>query len=87
MSMNMIDKRKITREERIKQYDQAKSAHKLKNRSSKNVLTLAHVNLDTSRIYRSYSRLALEQMRSNGDFYADMELTRRDKKSKKKSAS
>lgn len=67
----------LSREERIKIWktQQAAAGRKLKNRSSKNILKINHVS--TRSIYRTMSRMALEEMAKNGNWDADMELTRR----------
>ena len=77
MAREKRDKKQLSREERIKIWktQQAAAGRKLKNRSSKNILKINHVS--TRSIYRTMSRQALEEMSKNGNWDADMELTRR----------
>lgn len=71
--------------ERLRYYRLKKASHKLKNRSSKDILRINHCN--NLKSYKSLSNEALKQMSNNGDFEARVEIDRRNKKRAKKSAS
>lgn len=83
--MDMAFKPKMTKDERIRQWTLAKGAHKLKNRSSKDILKINHWPAHPT-IYKSMSNAALSELARKNDFEADMELRRRQKKQAKKAA-
>ena len=68
--------------EKLRNYRLRTGAHKLKNRSSKDILRLGHCN--AINIYRSLSGAALLEMSLNGNFEARVEIDRRRKKAEKK---
>jgi hypothetical protein len=70
------------RRERIRNWTLRRSAHKEKNRSSKGILSITHTN--HIRFYESCSNDALREMSKEGNFEADMELSRRAKKRAKR---
>ena len=86
MAREKRDKKQLSREDRIKiwKVQQAAAGRKLKNRSSKNILKINHVS--TRSIYRTMSRQALEEMAKNGNWDADMELTRRNARAARRAA-
>ena len=81
----MTVKPKMSKDEQVRQWKLQKGAHKLKNRSSKNILRINHWPQRIT-IYKSMSNAALQELSKNDDFEADMELRRRDKKRSKKAA-
>lgn len=86
MAREKREKKQLSREERIKIWktQQAAAGRKLKNRSSKTILKINHVS--TRSIYRTMSRQALEEMAKNGNWDADMELTRRNARAARRAA-
>lgn len=74
------------RAERVRQYHIHAASHKLKNRSSKGILTISKPRWDRHNFFRSYSRTFLEELSRIGVFAADMELERRKHKRAKKEA-
>ena len=72
-----MSEKKISREERIRQYKIKMGAHKLKNRSTKSILSISKPRWDRYNIYRHVSRKQLEEWSASGNFEAEMELNRR----------
>ena len=70
--------------ERIRAYRLKMGQHKLKNRSSKNILSISNPRWDHYNIYRHMSRTQLEEWSKGGNFDAEMELNRRNKKAAKR---
>lgn len=75
---------KDNKSERERQYRLQRAAHKLKNRSSKNILSIANPRWDHYNVYTRLSNAVLTDMSKNGNFDAEMELNRRAKKRAKK---
>ena len=65
--------------ERIRAYRLKMGQHKLKNRSSKNILSISNPRWDHYNIYRHVSSIQLTEWSKGGNFDAEMELSRRDK--------
>lgn len=72
------------RAERVRAYKLKLGQHKLKNRSSKNILSIANPRWDHYNIYRHVSRITLEEWSHNGNFEAEMELERRNRRRDRK---
>lgn len=81
----MAVKPKMSKDEKVRQWKLQKGAHKLKNRSSKDILRIGHWPKRLT-IYKSMSNAGLQELSKNDDFEADMELRRREKKRSKKTA-
>lgn len=79
----MAFKPKVSKEEKVRQWKLAKGAHKLKNRSSKDILKIGHWPTKMT-IFKSMSNAALQEMSRQEVFEADMEISRREKKAAKK---
>ena len=83
---NMNKKKTLTKEQkaadRLKFWKLGRSAHKLKNRSSKDILRISHFN--KNKIWRCLSGEALKTMAKNDCFDAQQELNRRAKKRDRK---
>lgn len=68
--------------ERLKYWRINRGAHKLKNRSSKDILSIHHYN--PNKIWKSFSNDALQKFVQNDCFDAQQELNRRHRKHDKK---
>lgn len=82
----MATAKEQNRAERVRQFKLRAASHKLKNRSSKSILTISKPRWDRQNFFRSYSRSFLEELSKKGMFEAEMELERRDRKRAKKEA-
>lgn len=68
--------------ERLKYWRINRGAHKLKNRSSKNILSIHHYN--PNKVWKSFSNDVLQKMAKNESYDAQQELNRRARKRDKK---
>ena len=69
-------------QDRLKYWKIARGARKLKNRSSKSILTIVHYN--GNKIWKSMSNEFLNELSKNGSFDATQEINRRNRKKNRK---
>lgn len=79
----MAFKPKMSKEEKVRQWKLSNGAHKLKNRSSKDIMKIGHWPKKIT-VFKSMSNAALQELSRQEVFEADMELSRRQKKAAKK---
>lgn len=70
------DNKPFLDQEKLRYFRIRRGAHKLKNRSTKDILRIGHCN-NRNKIWRSLSGEALLDMMKNGNFEARVEIDRR----------
>ena len=77
------DNKPFLDQEKLRFHKLRVGAHKLKNRSSKDILRIGHCN-NRNKIWKSFSGAALLDMMKSGAFEARVEIDRRRKRAEKR---
>ena len=72
--------------ERIRMYNLQMNQHKIKNRSTKTILSISIPRWDRYNVCRHVSKTQLEEWAKNGSFEASQELARRNARAQRRAA-